>query len=121
MKSLHAFAAIALVFGGISIYSPVRVSAQTPSDNRAKPEWNCLSNTPKTPVQGNHSISRYEFATGLNTCLNEAEQRIQRDDYATKSDLERLTTQQLELNQDIRQLNDRVDALSGDKAPTTNP
>lgn len=121
MKSLHAFAAITLVFGGVSIYSPVRVSAQTPSDNSAKPEWNCLSNALKAPAQGDRAISRYEFAVGLNQCLNEAEQRIQRDDYATKSDLERLTTQQQELNQDIRQLNDRVDALSGDKTPTTHP
>jgi hypothetical protein len=50
-------------------------------------------------------------AAGLNTCLNQLNQLIpnNRADLATKQDLEILLKRQRELNQQLRELNERVD------------
>jgi hypothetical protein len=88
--------------------TPVQALAQQPSTPDAKPSLNCLSGYPQTPDQGKQPVSRYQFATGLETCLNEVTQPLQPGNFATKTDLEQLTQRQQELNQELRQLGDRV-------------
>jgi hypothetical protein len=83
--------------------------AQTPITPNDHTTFDCLSQYPKTPDLGDRAISRSEFAVGLDDCLNELKQRFNLEGYATKTDLETLTQRQQKLNQELRQLQNRVD------------
>jgi hypothetical protein len=94
------------------IFSPSKTLSQTPSDGRnTVPQTGCLSGYSDDTYQGSRPVTRYEFAAGLNTCLNQLNQLIpaNRADLATKEDLEILLKRQRELNQQLRELNERVD------------
>jgi cell division protein FtsB len=55
----------------------------------------------------------------LDTCLNQVTQPLQRGNFATKTELNQLTQRQQELNQELRQLRDRLDA--SDPPQRANP
>jgi hypothetical protein len=115
MTLLYAIVTTTLVFTGISVSLAQMVKAQTPpTQETTQQKLECLSGYPVTPAQGSRAVTRNEFAVGLNNCLKEVEQRINRNDYATKADLDVLIQRQQELNQQLRQLNNQVDSLSGD-------
>jgi hypothetical protein len=97
--------------------TPNPTQAQQPATPDANPPLNCLSDYPQTPDQGKQPISRYQFAVGLDTCLNEVTQPLRQENFATKTDLNQLTQRQQELNQELRQLRDRVDTF--DSVPPT--
>ncbi|MEH2185559.1 MAG: S-layer homology domain-containing protein [Nostoc sp.] len=91
---------------------PSKTLSQTPSDGRnTVPQAGCLSGYPDDTYQGSRPVTRYEFAAGLNTCLDRLNQLIpaNRADLATKQDLEILLKRQRELNQQLQELNERVD------------
>jgi fido (protein-threonine AMPylation protein) len=71
---------------------------------------NCPAGQIPTPAQGKQPVTRYQFAAGLDACLNQITQPLQQGNFATKTELNQLTQRQQELNQEIRQLRDRVDA-----------
>ncbi|MBD2680361.1 MULTISPECIES: S-layer homology domain-containing protein [Nostoc] len=99
------------------IFYPSKTLSQTPSDGRnTVPQTGCLSGYPDDTYGGSRPVTRYEFAAGLNRCLNQLNQVIPaRADLATKQDLEILLKRQRELNQQIRELNQRVDTLPATK------
>lgn len=94
------------------IFYPSKSLSQIPSDGRnTVPQAGCLSGYPDSTYQGSRPVTRNEFAAGLNTCLNQLNQLIpaNRADLATKQDLEILLKRQRELNQQLQELNERVD------------
>ncbi|MCW5318174.1 S-layer homology domain-containing protein [Nostoc sp. KVJ3] len=94
------------------IFYPSKTLSQTPSDGQnTVPQAGCLSGYPNGTYQGSRPVTRYEFTAGLNTCLNQLNQVIpaNRADLATKQDLEILLKRQRELNQQLQELNERVD------------
>jgi hypothetical protein len=94
------------------IFYPSKSLSQIPSDRQnTVPQAGCLSGYPDGTYQGSRPVTRYEFAAGLNTCLNQLNQVIpaNRADLATKQDLEILLKRQRELNQQLQELNERVD------------
>ncbi|MDZ8078915.1 MAG: S-layer homology domain-containing protein [Nostoc sp. DcaGUA01] len=95
------------------IFYPSKTLSQTPSDGRnTVPQPGCLSGYPNGTYGGSRPVTRYEFAAGLNTCLNQLNQVTPtRADLATKEDLEILLKRQSELNQQLRELNERVDTI----------
>ncbi|RCJ18093.1 S-layer protein [Nostoc sp. ATCC 43529] len=99
------------------IFYPSKTLSQTPSDQgNTVPQTGCLSGYPDDTYQGSRPVTRYEFAAGLNRCLNQLNQVIPaRADLATKQDLEILLKRQRELNQQLRELNERVDTLPATK------
>lgn len=99
------------------IFYPSKTLSQTPSDGRnTVPQAGCLSGYPDDTYGGSRPVTRYEFAAGLNRCLNQLNQVIPaRADLATKQDLEIVLKRQRELNQQIRELNERVDTLPATK------
>jgi len=85
--------------------------AQTPSaPNDAKPQSGCISGYPDGTFRGDRPVTRYEFAAGLNACLEGVNQLLpaNRADLATRADFEALIKRQRELNEQIRELNQRV-------------
>lgn len=109
MQSPKTIALTFLLTVSSGIFCITPVFAQTTSNPNDNSQFNCLSQYPKTPVQGDRAISRNEFAVGLDNCLNELKQRFNLEGYATKTDLEMLTQRQQELNQELRELRNRVD------------
>ncbi|PSB08663.1 S-layer protein [filamentous cyanobacterium CCP2] len=74
----------------------------------------CLSGYADGTFRGDQPVTRDEFAAGLNACLNQLEQQLDLDNYATRSEVEATIQYQRELNDELGILSDRLDELSGD-------
>ena len=110
-RSLNSTAyTITIVFATIGL-STFQSTAQTPSIPKNNGNLiGCLSGYPDGTFQGNRPITRYEFAAGLNACLEQIHQNIRSNnsDSATKEDFETLIQRQRELNRELHQLNERT-------------
>jgi len=84
-----------------------------------EPKTGCLAGTPNGTYQGDRPISRYEFAAGMNACLDQVNQQLQfnKANFATRTDFDTLIQRQRELNEQLRELSDRVGTLSDNNAP----
>ncbi|MGB0561253.1 MAG: iron uptake porin [Spirulinaceae cyanobacterium] len=71
--------------------------------------YNCLAGYPNGTFRGDEPVSRYEFAAGLNACLQQVEVLLQEStaDAATTSDLDDLT-------QRLQNLQSQLDGLEGE-------
>jgi len=81
----------------------------------------CLAGTSTNQFEGDRPVTRYEFAAGLNACLQQIETQLAQPRFVTRSDLEAAIQQQENLNQQLRELNSRLDAIAGDEEPSTQP
>lgn len=114
MKPFYVLVSATIV---LSSFTPsAETTAQTAPPR--SPQLNCLAPYPATPGRGDRPLTRYEFAAGLNACLEEVRQGIPDAGLATRADLEALIQRQQDLNQQLRGLRDRVDSLD---APTPSP
>lgn len=70
----------------------------------------CLSGYPDGTFRGNRAVTRYEFAAGLNACLERIDRQIRdrNSQQATKQDFEALIQRQRELNRELDLLNERT-------------
>jgi hypothetical protein len=100
-----------LVFLAVASIPSRSVAQSPPSATSVNLEAGCLSGYPDSSYYGDRSITRYEFAARLDACLQKVEQFFNKRDYATKTDLAPLIQRQQELNQELRQLHNRVDTL----------
>lgn len=77
--------------------------------------YGCIAGYPDGTYRGNRALSRYEFAAGLNACLNQVERLIQTStaDFVRKSDLETLQRLVSEFRTELTTLGARVDKLEG--------
>jgi len=77
--------------------------------------YDCLKGYPNGTYRGNRSLTRYEFAAGLNACLQQIERLIAAStaDFVTRSDLEALQRLIQEFEAELATLGTRVDALEG--------
>jgi hypothetical protein len=77
--------------------------------------YGCIAGYPDGTFRGNRATSRYEFAAGLNACLNQVERLIQTStaDFVRKSDLETLQRLVTEFRTELTTLGARVDKLDG--------
>jgi len=99
---------IVFVTIGLSIF---KTTAQTPSLPKNNSTLiGCLSGYPNGTFQGDRPITRYEFAAGLNACLEQIDRKIREhnSNLATKEDFETLIQRQQELNRELHQLNERT-------------
>ncbi len=77
--------------------------------------YGCIAGYPDRTFRGNRSMSRYEFAAGLNACLQQVERLIAASvrDFVTKDDLARLQKLVDEFRPELTALGSRVDKLEG--------
>jgi hypothetical protein len=77
--------------------------------------YGCIAGYPSGTFRGNRSLSRYEFAAGLNSCLDRVNELIATAtaDLVTKQDLATLQRLQEEFSAELATLRGRVDALEG--------
>lgn len=73
--------------------------------------YGCISGFPNNTYRGNQPLSRYEFAAGLNSCLNQIERLIASSDNISSADL--VTVQRLsqEFAAELATIGGRVDEL----------
>ncbi|GAP93790.1 possible porin [Leptolyngbya sp. NIES-2104] len=89
--------------------------AQSPaSPTQTNTPLGCLSGYPDGTYRGDRPMTRYEFAAGLNACLEQVDQsiRLNREQFTTKSEFDRIIQQQRTLNDELQGLSDRLDTLS---------
>ncbi|MBE9230847.1 iron uptake porin [Cuspidothrix issatschenkoi LEGE 03284] len=75
--------------------------------------YGCIAGYPNATYRGNRALSRYEFAAGLNACLDRVNELIATatGDAATKQDLATIQKLQEEFAAELATLRGRVDAL----------
>lgn len=77
--------------------------------------YGCIAGYPDGTFRGNRSLSRYEFAAGVNACLQQIERLIasSTSEFVTKKDLETLQRLVDEFRTELTALGTRVDKLEG--------
>ncbi|MDZ8053080.1 MAG: iron uptake porin [Aulosira sp. ZfuVER01] len=75
--------------------------------------YGCIAGYPNGTYRGNRALTRYEFAAGLNACLDRVNELIATatSDLVTKQDLATLQRLQEEFSAELATLRGRVDAL----------
>lgn len=75
--------------------------------------YGCIAGYPDGTYRGNRALTRYEFAAGLNACLDRVNELIATatTDLVTKEDLATLQKLQAEFSSELASLRGRVDAL----------
>ena len=75
--------------------------------------YGCIACYPNGTYRGNRALSRYEFAAGLNSCLDRVNELIATAtaDMVTKQDLAKLQRLQEEFSAELATLRGRVDSL----------
>ena len=75
--------------------------------------YGCIAGYPNGTYRGNRALTRYEFAAGLNACLDRVNELIATAtaDLVTKQDLATLQRLQEEFSAELATLRGRVDAL----------
>lgn len=76
--------------------------------------YNCIAGYPDSTFRGKRSLTRYEFAAGVNACLRQIERLISTTgDGVTQKDLETLRRLAQEFQAEIASLGTRIDKLEG--------
>jgi Carbohydrate-selective porin, OprB family/S-layer homology domain len=75
--------------------------------------YGCIEGYPDKTYRGNRALSRYEFAAGLNACLNQIERLIAASEAVLREDIDKLQRLLEEFQQELTALGARVDDLEG--------
>jgi Carbohydrate-selective porin, OprB family/S-layer homology domain len=80
--------------------------------------YGCIAGYPNGTFRGNRAITRYEFAAGLNACLERVQELIvtARNNLATRQDLNIIRKLQEEFSAELATLRSRVDTLEAKTA-----
>jgi hypothetical protein len=78
--------------------------------------YGCIVGYPNQTFRGDQPLSRYEFAAGLNACLNQIERLIAASETVVQEDLEKLKRLTKEFEAELATLRGRVDNLEGQVA-----
>ena len=73
--------------------------------------YGCIVGYPDRTFRGNRALSRWEFAAGLNACLNTMERLLQENVAVVRTDLDKLKRLTGEFRQELAALGVRVDNL----------
>ena len=75
--------------------------------------YGCIAGYPDGTFRGDRSITRYEFAAGLNACLQQIETLINNNQSVSQEDLERLQRLIQEFETELAAIETQVDNLEG--------
>ena len=73
--------------------------------------YGCIAGFPNQTYRGNQPLSRYEFAAGLNSCLNQIERLIASQGQVSSEDLETITVLSQEFEAELATIGGRVDEI----------
>ena len=75
--------------------------------------YGCIVGYPDQTYRGGKALSRYEFAAGLNACLNQIERLIAASEAVLREDIETINRLLQEFEAELTALGGRVDNLEG--------
>lgn len=75
--------------------------------------YGCIVGYPDRTYRGNRALSRFEFAAGLNACLQQIERLIAANEAVIREDIEKLQRLMKEFETELAALGARVDNLEG--------
>lgn len=75
--------------------------------------YGCIAGFPNQTYRGSQSLTRYEFAAGLNSCLNQIERLISSQGSVSSEDLESISRLNEEFKAELGALGGRVDEIEG--------
>ena len=73
--------------------------------------YGCIAGYPNQTYRGNQALTRYEFAAGLNACLNQIERLIASTGSVSQEDLDTITRLSQEFEAELATLGGRVDEI----------
>jgi hypothetical protein len=73
--------------------------------------YGCIAGFPNQTYQGSQPLSRYEFAAGLNSCLNQIERLLASSENVAREDLDTINRLTQEFETELAALGGRVDNL----------
>jgi hypothetical protein len=75
--------------------------------------YGCIAGYPDGSFRGNRPMTRYEFAAGVNACLNQIERLISESQATTQEDIDKLSRLVQEFQSELAALGTRVDDIEG--------
>ena len=78
--------------------------------------YGCISGFPDRTFRGDRPLTRYEFAAGLNSCLNQIERLIVSSESVRPEDLQTIERLSQEFETELVTLTGRIDRLEGNVA-----
>ncbi|WP_019503473.1 iron uptake porin [Pleurocapsa sp. PCC 7319] len=75
--------------------------------------YGCISGFPNQTYKGSQPLSRYEFAAGLNSCLNQMERLIASSESVSEEDLATIQRLNQKFKTELASLGGRVDEIEG--------
>ena len=75
--------------------------------------YGCISGFPNQTYKGNQALSRYEFAAGLNSCLNQIERLIAASESVAQEDLQTVKKLTEEFEAELAAIGGKIDNLEG--------
>jgi hypothetical protein len=78
--------------------------------------YGCISGFPNQAYRGSQPLSRYEFAAGLNSCLNQIERLISSSNNVSQADLKTVQRLSQEFEAELATIRGKVDALESQVA-----
>ncbi len=73
--------------------------------------YGCIAGYPNQTYRGNQSLTRYEFAAGLNSCLNQIERLIASQGSVSQEDIDTINRLSQEFEAELATLGGRVDEI----------
>jgi hypothetical protein len=75
--------------------------------------YGCIAGFPDQTYRGNQALSRYEFAAGLNSCLNQIERLIASSEGVVREDIDTINRLTQEFEAELATIGGRIDNLEG--------
>ncbi len=73
--------------------------------------YGCIAGYPNQTYRGNQALSRYEFAAGLNACLNQIERLIASSEAVVREDIDTINRLTREFEAELTTIGGRIDDL----------
>ncbi|MDJ0743289.1 MAG: iron uptake porin [Xenococcaceae cyanobacterium MO_167.B27] len=73
--------------------------------------YGCIAGYPNQTYRGNRALSRYEFAAGLNSCLNQIERLIASSEAVLREDIDTINRLTQEFEAELAALGGRIDSI----------
>ncbi len=73
--------------------------------------YGCIAGFPNQSYRGSQALSRYEFAAGLNSCLNQIERLIASSEAVVKEDLDTINRLTQEFEAELAAIGGRIDSI----------
>ena len=75
--------------------------------------YGCIAGFPNQTYRGSQALSRYEFAAGLNSCLNQIERLVASSDAVVREDIDTINRLTQEFEAELATIGGRIDSIEG--------